>query len=1379
MGQRHRYQWSFFRRIFQQQWMSLLLGIVLTLAVLGVWQELLQEELQVGVQSSLPNSILFGGVFGAWTLAFTVYLGQRSERYVRQAKKTNQQLQQEIVERQRVEAELRLSETSIRNLSARLELAVQSAQIGIWDWDVTNNILIWNDQMYTLYGLNASNFLGAYEAWSNALHPDDFDITTSAIQRAIRGEGDYDPEFRVVRPDGTIRYIQAYAVVQRDAQGQAQRMIGVNFDITDRKRTELVLQERESTLRSFFNNESMLMGVVELHDRDILHLSDNQTAANFLGTTQAAMQNQFASEMGVPQSHLQIWIGAYRKAERTQKPVRFEYPHKTSAGQRWLAATVCQIASGTSQHFRFSYIVEDITERKQTELALKKELLRSKTLLDTSIDGIVTLDHEGNVVQTSASFAQMIGYSVEETLQLNVSDWNAQWTKEELHRRLKSNVQVPPVFETRHRRKDGSIYDVEISYSRTELDGEIIHFCICRDISDRKQSEAAIAHLAAIIESSEDAIVSKSLEGIVTSWNTAAEKLFGYTAAEMMGQSVRILIPESLLDEETDILERIQHGESVSSYDTQRRRKDGRLIDVSISVSPIRDAEGVTIGASKIARDISDRKRSEFERQRMENALRKSESRFQAFMNHSPACAWITDSAGVMLYASQTYLRTFQLPTTDLIGQSVFELYPLEIAQQFLENIQAVAQTQQILYTVEVAPRQDGTIGDFRVYKFPIPDESGEILVGGVAIDVTQQHQAEEALKFSEERLQLALEASGDGLWDWDVKTGKVYLNAQYQQMLGYLPGELVMDGWVRENMIHPDDKPWVLEQLQNHLQDSSVQYSFDYRVRCKSGEWKWIADYGKIVARDQQGNPLRMIGTHRDISDRKHKEAILQQAMEAAETANLAKSMFLANMSHELRTPLNVILGFAQVMSHDSSLTPAQREDLQTIRRSSDHLLSLINDVLDLSKIEAGHCTLQESGFDLISLLHTLRTMMAERAKAKSLHLTFDITPEVPQFVIADEQKLRQVLLNLLSNAIKFTRQGNVTLRVTSWESSQKTCLVPKALQHDDSPNPFIPNASCILQFKIADTGVGIAVTEQASIFEAFAQAEAGRKSIGGTGLGLTISRKLLELMDGSISVESTPGVGSTFTVTVPVCSTSSIDRQVEQQDRTIIGLVPGQPHRRILVVDDQRENRLLMVRLLTRLGLEVQEVTNGQEAVTLWQEWKPDLTWMDIRMPGVDGYEATKQIRAMEQEKVSIIIALTAQASQSDRTLALAAGCNDYISKPFREETLFLKLKEYLGLEYLYAEASDLSNSPSISTLDIKGDPLSSFDPAMLTQVPTNWLEILEDLALCGNDRAIVDLANQLAPEFDSFRTQLLDLANRFEFEQIAHLIHCDSSS
>ncbi|WP_235440851.1 PAS domain S-box protein, partial [Limnoraphis robusta] len=948
--------------------------------------------------------------------------------------------------------------------------------------------------------------------------------------------------------------------------------------------------------------------------------------------------------------------------------------------------------------------MKDITDRKQAEINFEQELLRTQTLFNTSIDGIVVMNSQGNVVQSSASFARMIGYTLEETQTLNVADWDAQWTKEELKLML-NREEIIPLFETRHRRKNGSEYDVEISWNRVELDGDIMNFCICRDISERKQTEEALryqkemfqtivnnipvmitlfnpegkiqfinpevervlgypleswqqkdilakcypdpvycqsvlefmlaatgdwrdlttltatgqqiniswanvrlssgyslgigqditerkkaeinlqisqARFAGILDIASDAIISINSQQQITLFNKGAEQIFGYTTEEVLGKPLNLLMPERFANLHHQHVSQYSQTESHGRQMAERgaifgRRKDGSEFPAEASISKL-NLNGEVIFTTFL-RDISTR-------QLIENALRESEARFQTFMNHSPAAAWITDANGLVVYVSQTYLRSFDLPTDNLIGKSIFELYPTSIAQDYFNNIQTVAKTLQVLKVIEIAPRLDKSLGHFLVYKFPIPDLSGDLLIGGVAIDITQQHQAEIALQLSEERLQLALEASGDGLWDWDLSTGKVYLNSYYQEMLGYPPEELIMNTMVWENMIHPDDKSRVFECLNAHLQDPSVNYNFDYRVRCKSGEWKWVANYGKVVLRAPQGKPLRMIGTHKDISDRKQTELALRQAMEAAEAANLAKSIFLANMSHELRTPLNVILGFTQVMARDPSLTSTQQEDLQTIQRSGDHLLSLINDVLDLSKIEAGHCTLEETGFDLIALLHSLRNMLAERASSKGLDLCFEIAPEVPQFIVADAQKLRQVLLNLLSNAIKFTKKGNVTLRVQTQEFQQ-------------------PNT---LMFEVEDTGVGIAPEELNTIFDAFVQAQAGKRFVSGTGLGLTISRKLLELMGGEITVKSKIEQGSTFSFTLPVRVTDGVDLTPEQSDRLVIGLAPGQPHRRILVVDDRAENRLLMVRLLSNLGLEVREASNGQEAVQLWKEWLPD---------------------------------------------------------------------------------------------------------------------------------------------------------------------------
>ncbi|MEA5519892.1 PAS domain S-box protein [Limnoraphis robusta] len=1371
----------------------------------------------------------------------------------------------DITKRKQAEEEIQHTRNFLQALLDHLPLAVFVKDVHPEKFGV---IQFWNKTSEELFGISAEQALGKtdYDFFpleqANFFNKKDREAVEKRTIKDI-------PEEVIDSYSRGRRWLHTVKIPVYNEQHQPDYLLCFSEDITDRKKAEAERREMAEVM------ENALSGISKLDDQG-RYLFVNKNYANIAGYEPEEMIGMPWPKTVHP-DELEKLIVAYQQMLKEGR-VEVETTGIRQDGSIFYKQLVMISSYNEQQQFVGHYcFMKDITDRKQAEINFEQELLRTQTLFNTSMDGIVVMNNQGNVVQSSASFARMIGYTLEETQTLNVADWDAQWTKEELKLML-NREEIIPLFETRHRRKNGSEYDVEISWNRVELDGEVMNFCICRDISERKQTEEALrdqkemfqtivnhipvmitlfnpqgkiqfinpevervlgypleswqqkdilakcypdpvycqsvlefmlaatgqwrdmttltatgqqintswanvrlstgyslgigqditdrkkaeinlqisqARFAGILDIASDAIISINSQQQITLFNKGAEQIFGYTTEEVLGKPLNLLMPERFANLHHQHVSQYSQTESHGRQMAERgaifgRRKDGSEFPAEASISKL-NLNGEEIFTTFL-RDIS-------ARQLIENALRESEARFQTFMNNSPAAAWITDANGVIVYVSQTYLRTFDLPTDNLIGKSIFELYPTSIAQQFLDNIQTVAQTFQVLKAVEIAPRLDKSLGNFLVYKFTIPDLSGEVLIGGVAIDITQQHQAEIGLKLSEERLQLALEASGDGLWDWDISTGKVYLNSYYQEMLGYHPGELIMNTMVWENMIHPDDKSKVFERLNAHLQDPSVNYNFDYRVRCKSGEWKWVANYGKVVLRAPQGKPLRMIGTHKDISDRKQTEIALRQAMEAAEAANLAKSIFLANMSHELRTPLNVILGFTQVMARDPSLTSTQQEDLQTIQRSGDHLLSLINDVLDLSKIEAGHCTLEETGFDLIALLHSLRNMLAERASSKGLDLCFEIAPEVPQFIVADAQKLRQILINLLSNAIKFTKKGNITLRVQTQEFQQSNTLM----------------------FEVEDTGVGIAPEELNTIFDAFVQAQAGKRSVSGTGLGLTISRKLLELMGGEITVKSKIEQGSTFSFSLPVRLTDGVDLTPEQSDRLVIGLVPGQPHHRILVVDDRSENRLLMVRLLSKLGLEVREASNGQEAVQLWKEWLPDLTWMDIRMPVLDGYEATKQIRAMEQGKTSIIIALTAQASQSDRTLALAAGCNDYISKPFREQTLFLKMAEYLGLEFLYqeqetallAEGKAFSNNSALNRQPETRSPKSDFYPQLLASLPQAWLMKLEDAAICGNDMAIAELVDELSPEFAQLGTRLTELANQYQFEQIVNLI------
>lgn len=527
-------------------------------------------------------------------------------------------------------------------------------------------------------------------------------------------------------------------------------------------------------------------------------------------------------------------------------------------------------------------------------------------------------------------------------------------------------------------------------------------------------------------------------------------------------------------------------------------------------------------------------------------------------------------------------------------------------------------------------------------------------------------------------------------------------------------------------------------------------------------------------------------------------------KAEKAAEAASKAKSEFLANMSHELRTPLNAILGFTQVMSRDLQLSTEQREYLRIINRSGEHLLDLINDVLDLSKIEAGLNTLYESSFDLYRLLDSLEEMLQIKAAQKKIKLIFNIPSNVPQYIKTDPKKLRICLINLLGNAIKFTENGTVTLRVnTGQEMAERDTDKTRAnLCPSFDFQSLFPNT---LHFEVEDTGPGIAPAEMADLFDAFVQTETGRKFAEGTGLGLAITRKFVQLMGGEIQISSVLGEGAIFKFNIKIDEPDSIEL-IAKPLRRVIGLEPNQAEYRLLVVDDTKENRLLLVKLLQPIGFEVREAENGVEGLALWESWQPHLIWMDTRMPVMDGLEATRQIRARERQRntgrgtetrkwgngerepvfasnqslrVSLlsnsppttrIIALTASTFEEKRGEILAIGSDDFVRKPFTEEVIFEKLAEYLGVRYIY---EDLPPSPQTSRKgDKTGEKSDSFFLSELAKMPLVWVKELYQAANVVNEELVLDLIQQISPENTPLSEALTDLFNDFRLDVIVNV-------
>ena len=477
--------------------------------------------------------------------------------------------------------------------------------------------------------------------------------------------------------------------------------------------------------------------------------------------------------------------------------------------------------------------------------------------------------------------------------------------------------------------------------------------------------------------------------------------------------------------------------------------------------------------------------------------------------------------------------------------------------------------------------------------------------------------------------------------------------------------------------------------------------------------------------------------------------EKAMQTAQEArvvAEAANHSKSTFLANMSHELRTPLNAILGFSQLMDRDPELTAQQREWLKVIEHSGEHLLTLINDVLDMSKIEAGQTRLNEERFDLYRLLDGLREMFDLRAKDKGLALSIIRSSNVPRYVHTDAGKLRQVLINLLGNAIKFTQKGAVMLRVKG-----------ERLPDFEIKNP----SKLVLHCAVEDTGLGIAPDEMNILFDAFSQTSAGQQSQEGTGLGLPISKEFVQLMGGEISVSSQMGKGSEFRFHIEVRSVDEIDIKTEGPGRRVVGLAPNQPAYRILVVEDQVESRMLMVNLLRSLSLDVQEAENGQEGIAVWQSWRPHLIWMDMHMPVMDGYEATRKIKETELGKETVVVAVTASAFEEDRQRIMEMGCDGFVRKPFREAEVFEMMTQHLGVAFVYEEE------------EVQDDVSSgALTPESLSTLSSEWVGQLHKAATQADMEVISELIDEITGDHSDVAKGLQELVDDFRFDKIMAL-------
>ncbi len=695
--------------------------------------------------------------------------------------------------------------------------------------------------------------------------------------------------------------------------------------------------------------------------------------------------------------------------------------------------------------------------------------------------------------------------------------------------------------------------------------------------------------------------------------------------------------------------------------------------------------------------------------------------------------------------ANDKTIETFGLSREEVIGKNDLELIPdLEEARGNIRDDQTVFKSRE---TTEFLKHMNGADGKeywFQAIKVPQIDNNGEVIgLVGIARDVTELKNVEDALRSSEAELRALFSGMTDVVIMLD-RDGRYLKIAPTSQDLLYKPMDELRGKSLHETF--PQEQADIfLQHIHTSLTTQQLS-KFEYTLEIGDSQL-WFD--GRIAPMSEN----TAVFVARDITERKqaekelrHAKEIAEEAQRQAEAANLAKSTFLANMSHELRTPLNAILGFSGLMMRDSNLSTGQLTNLESIGRSGEHLLELINDVLEISKIEAGRVMLNPEKFDLSRLLFMIEEMFSLRAKEMGLTLIVEKSPDVPQFIRADQGKLRQTLINILGNAVKFTPKGKITLRVKSDESS--------------------------LFFEIEDTGVGIAQQELDLIFDVFVQSTSGQESKQGSGLGIPISQKFVQMMGGELTVESEIRKGTIFRFDVQIEITDKVGVVTLEPEPRVVGLAPGQPKYRLLVVEDIEPSRKLLVNLLKKVGFDVRDAADGLDAVKVWEEWQPHLIWMDLRMPVLDGYGATKIIKsAIEKSQLTTdtkVIALTASAFEENKAKAFKFGCNDFVRKPFRESDIFRMMTKHLGVSYVFQEDEMPPSSSTTNGLSSAADLHT-----MMASLPAELLEKLTEATdSCGADR-IDRLIDDIRIYSVDLGDELARLSGKFAYNEIMELI------
>jgi PAS domain S-box-containing protein len=1163
-------------------------------------------------------------------------------------------------------ADLQQSKEALLRTTERLSLAVRAGGIGIWDLDVVHNRLDCDEQMFRLYGLTPGQSNNVFEAWKRCLHPEDRLRMEESIQLALKGEREFDVEFRILWPDGTVRYLRGFASVLRDATGKALHMIGTNWDMTETKCSEDSIKRQSSLITALLDSMPDIIFFKDLEGR---YLGCNPNFLTFVGVTKEELLGKTDYEL-FAQPIAEAFRANDRRVLQLQEP-RFNeewitYPDGTVI----LCNTLKTPYWGPDGELvGILGIGRDITAHHRAEIALRESEANFRTFFETMTDMLLVATPEGQILLSNATLSQTLGYTSDELFTMCVPQLHPAEMRQEAEeimaamlRGERESCPLPLMH------KDGSQVPVETRIWLGYWNGVKCLFGVSKNLTEEREANQRFERLFR----NNPCPINLSIlpDRRLIDVNDAFLKTFGFTREEVIGQSaesLNLLVKEEQREALSENL--LAEGRLVN-VEVQFRRKDGSLLD-GLVFGEVFNNKGQQFLLA-VMTDITERKQAERELDRLSVIQRALMELATEFVNvplerQDAAINESLETMGRLIHADRAYLFSYN-----------FEAGVMSNTHEWCKE--------------GISPE----IGKLR----SVPPE----LFG----DWVSLHQRGECIRIH------SMDALPPESEFWQI------LAPQGIQSLISIPllRDGVCFGFVGFDAVQ-QERIWKEEEIALLQVLAELYEHFESR---------------RSMERETQELQKR-----------------LTEARDAAQEAARTKSLFLANMSHEIRTPLNAILGYAQIMGREcvARACPMSKK-LVSITRSGEHLLELLNDLLELVRSDTKEVRIATGLFDFYQALEDVRLIFVKHPAAQMLTLQVSYTPEVPRFICSDSGKVRQVLVNLLSNAIKFTERGGVRLSASLLPDSASETLT--------------------LAVDVEDTGCGIRPEEQEHLFELFyTHTERGGKAPKGTGLGLPLCQRYARALGGDVAlIRSVPGEGSCFRFTFQIREADPA--ALEQRHKGVVrGLAPNQPPFRVLVVDDDPANREMLVDLLEPLGITVETDASAINALHhLSQSVVFDLVLMDKRMPEMDGYEAIRLLREMPGGEKIIVLVVSASGDGDEREAALAAGANGYVSKPVHRDKLLEEIRCVTGLQYEY-EPQELIIPQENLVLDDES----------FSHVPVEMCRLLGQALQRGDIQQLRDLVETLERDHAALASGISVLVDAYDYDRLLQLIEARGGS